>query len=312
MAIEDDVSAEHYFGGAWTEVKLDAISEYLQFYTSALKSSKFSLWYVDAFAGSGERTATVERGGIFDGSPLRWEHVQLDGSAKRALAIEPAFSAYIFIEQDTGRFASLTKLSTEHADREIVCKPAEANAALAEVFLSPPWSGQRQGNGPLRAVVFLDPYGMSVKWKTLEMLAKTAAVDVWYLFPLNAVVRQLAKKYEAIDAAKQAKLDEIFGCNDWRTALYETDVKRDLFDEISEKTTRAANQRQIETYAAQRLRTVFSYVSDPVPLLTDRGAQLFSLFCMSHGGPRAQALIQKGVNHVLKKYAPASRQRFAL
>ena len=34
----------HEFGGAWTELKLDAIDYYLRFYTKAL-SGKFCLWY---------------------------------------------------------------------------------------------------------------------------------------------------------------------------------------------------------------------------------------------------------------------------
>jgi three-Cys-motif partner protein len=77
--------AEHEFGGPWTEIKLDAISDYLGFYTAALKaqpnpSRPFELWYVDAFAGSGERTATIESGGLFEGTPVTRARVQLDGS----------------------------------------------------------------------------------------------------------------------------------------------------------------------------------------------------------------------------------------
>ena len=107
--------AEHKFGGAWTERKLQAISYYQQFYTAALRgkpgaSYRFDLWYIDAFAGSGERTETVETGGLFEGAPIDWTTVQLDGSAKRAMATQPPFKHLVFIEPDAKRFAALQAL----------------------------------------------------------------------------------------------------------------------------------------------------------------------------------------------------------
>ncbi|MDB5429911.1 MAG: hypothetical protein JWP35_1027 [Caulobacter sp.] len=298
-----DGSSDHEFGGHWTEVKLDAISEYLNFFTSALKNRAFRLWYVDAFAGTGARTAKRVTGGIFEGQPIGEEKVQLDGSAKRALAVSPPFHDFVFMEQHGGRFAALSKLKTANPTRNIVVTSGDGNEALRGLFSSPPWSHQKRGKGPQRAVVFLDPYAMSVRWNTLQLLAETGAVDVWYLFPLNAVVRQLAHDFSAVDQAKQASLDEIFGTADWRSELYATDVQPGLFEVEVSSTRRVASQKQIQTYAMKRLKTLFPYVSDPLPLLTPGGAQLFSLFCASaNESPAARALVAKGVSHVLKKY----------
>jgi three-Cys-motif partner protein len=144
---------------------------------------------------------------------------------------------------------------------------------------------------------------MAVRWETLKTLAETGAVDVWYLFPLNAVVRQLAHDYEAVTPEKQASLDEIFGTSNWRKELYETRPEISLFDEPSISTRRKVTQREIEGYFKGRLETIFPFVSQPLPLLTPRGAQLFSLFCASANASRlAQALVKKGVDHILKKY----------
>lgn len=300
--------AENEFGGPWTEIKLDAISDYLRFYTGALKSKPnpnrpFELWYVDAFAGSGERTVVREFGGIIDGGPITRARVQLDGSAKRALAIEPPFKHVVFIEQHQKRFAALKRLESQHGNRNIRCVDGDANAALQNLFGSPPWSIQQAGRGVHRAVVFLDPFDMAVKWNTLRSLAETGAVDVWYLFPLNAVVRQLAHDYQAVTPDKQASLDEIFGTPSWREELYETREETSLFDEPSISTRRKVTQRQIESYFRERLETLFPYVSNPLPLLTPRGAQLFSLFCTSaNASPPARALVAKGVAYILKKY----------
>ena len=61
---------------------------------------------------------------------------------------------------------------------------------------------------------------------------------------------------------------------------------------------------QIERYAQDRLKTIFRYVSDPLPLLNDRDSKIFSLFCLSNSSsPKALGLIRNGVTSVLKKFA---------
>lgn len=308
----------HKFGGPWTEVKLDAIAEYLAFYNAALQhrpnpERPFQRWYVDAFAGSGERVDSETRGGFFDGGgPTRTEPVTREGSARRALSVTPPFHHLVFIESDAGRYGSLCGLKAQHPKRDIRCIQGDANTELRRMFTSPPWSQQMGGKGGNRAVVFLDPYGMGVRWETLQLLAETGSVDVWYLFPLHAAVRQLARDYSAVDDSKRRSLNEVFGTEDWESELYSHESSRDLFDEPIDRKTRTATPRQIEAYAKSRLETLFVYVSDPLPLLTERGAQLFSLFCAT-GNPSnaATVLIQKGVVHVLNKYGPASRHKSA-
>src|SRR5216683_3510713 len=58
-----------------------------------------------------------------------------------------------------------------------------------------------------RAVVFLDPYGMQVEWSTIEALAATKAVDLWYLFPLGVGVLRLLTYRGDIEESCQARLD---------------------------------------------------------------------------------------------------------
>ena len=41
------------YGGQWTFEKLKILENYLDCYTTALKSQPFKLVYIDAFAGSG-------------------------------------------------------------------------------------------------------------------------------------------------------------------------------------------------------------------------------------------------------------------
>jgi len=115
-------SAEHPFGGAWTELKLRAIADYLAFYTKALQhrpaaDTPFQKWYIDAFAGTGERTEERTVGGLHEGQPTRRERFQLEGSARRALRVEPPFQRYVFIEANERRFRALENLRQEYAEK---------------------------------------------------------------------------------------------------------------------------------------------------------------------------------------------------
>lgn len=300
--------SKHAFGGPWTEIKLDAISEYLEFYQGALKNQGFETWYVDAFAGTGDRHAKVLTGGLFELQPIAEEEQILDGSARKALQIDPPFAHYWFAEMHKGRQRALAALRDEFP-HDIRVYPGDANTGLRELFSAPPWSG-----GPTswkqRAVVFLDPYGMSVGFDTLEMLAATKRVDVWYLFPRAAVIQQLAKDFRGVDDKKQASLARIFGCDDWVERFYKpSGVQVGLFDEPAVVTShRTVSGTEIAAFAKERFETIFAYVSSPLPLLVN-GSDFFELYCFSNNPP-AIPLIKKGVDHVLKKFTPQSRQRW--
>ena len=300
----------HRFGGVWTELKLDAVHYYLGFFTNVLKKMPFELWYIDAFAGSGSRIEMKEIGGLFDGTPIAETSEQLAGSVMRALSVDPPFGRHVFIEGNAARFRELEVLQKEHPGKLIQCRHGDANTELRAILSSPPWSSQAGGKGGLRAVVFLDPYGMNVAWTTLKLLAATRTIDVWYLFPLQAVTRQLSGELDRVDGHKQDRLDDIFGTPNWRDELYETKVTTDLFASEISTSRRNVSQAQIEGYSRQRLNDLFRYVSEPLPLIADGRGHLFSLFCLSNSSSdRAIKLIEKGVKATLRKFGPASRHR---
>lgn len=298
---------KHEFGGPWTEIKLDAISEYLDFYQNALKNSGFETWYVDAFAGTGERHAKVMKGGIFDDAPLEEVEEVLAGSVRRALQVSPPFTHYWFSEQRPTRVKALESLRAEHTS-EIIVRQGDANEQLRALFSSPPWVNHRD-SWKQRAVVFLDPYGMSVGFDTLKMLAETKRTDVWYLFPRKAVIQQLANKSSGIDDDKRASLTRIFGCEDWNERFYQAQpLQADLFGASSTaESIRMATGNEIAAFARERFGGIFKFVSDPIPLLIN-GRDFFELYCFSNNPP-AFNLIQRGVDHVVKKYTPASHRR---
>lgn len=300
---------EHRFGGSWTELKLNAVTDYLAFYTRALKSvpsptNPFETWYIDAFAGTGDRTVDSHASGLFAEQLGALDRVWLEGSARRAIGINPPFHHLVFIEKDPARFEALQSLKTEFPHRDIRCERGDANDGLRKIFTDRSWQ-QHGRKGLQRAVVFLDPYGMSVRWDTLRMLAETKRADVWYLFPLHAALRQLSRNHGALDNAKRAALNQIFGTLEWEQHFYEhRPAVSNLFDFADVAApSRNADHNKVERFAAERLRTIFSFVSDPIPILASRKLRQFSLFLLS-GNPneRAIALIKKGVAAQVKKY----------
>lgn len=313
MAASNDQG--HRFGGAWTEVKLDAISDYCQFFNKVLVGQPsadrpFQRWYFDGFAGSGTRRVELSTGGLLEGRLVEIETHDLAGSVLKALEVDPPFHKLAFIEGNLGRFRSLEAIREANPERGIVCYRGDANEKLKQIFSSSPWSDQSEGRGSCRGLCFLDPYGMNVDWATLKLLADTRSVDVWYLFPLEAVSRQLAGNLDRVDQHKQRRLDEVFGTATWRDDLYKVETTQDLFAETITTSTRQFDRGQIERYAQSRLRTIFAEVSEPLPLLRDSSRQLFSLFCLSNSvSPAAIGLIRKGVTWVLKKHGPGASHR---
>lgn len=301
-----DNKVAHRFGGVWTEIKLKALADYLQFYQGALRGQKFETWYIDAFAGTGDRHALVETGGMFEDKPLRIEERVLEGSARKALRIDPPFAHFWFAEQNKRRAAALDALRDEFPGRDIIVRTGEANAELEHLFTSQPWVGSDAWKQ--RAVVFLDPYGMSVDWNTLKLLAEAKRADVWYLFPRAAVVRQLAHDLAAVDADKRRRLSQIFGGDDWEEEFYRARPAQVslLFETPAMASSgRAATSEQIAAFARKKFRTLFGFVSEPLPL-TVKSQDQFELYCLSNNPP-AFSLIKKGVDFVLKKYGRASR-----
>lgn len=302
----------HRFGGAWTELKLDAVHYYLGFFTRVLKTQPFDLWYIDAFAGSGTRTVERETGGLLEAEPMGQTTEEIAGSVLRALEVDPPFSRHVFVEGNASRFRELDAIRLSRPEKRIECRQGDANSQLKDIFQSEPWISQPAGRGKLRAVVFLDPYGMNVEWETLRLLASTRAVDVWYLFPMLAVTRQLAKNISRVDENKSARLDTIFGTTGWREELYDTQVNNDLFAQSITTSVRKVTLPQIEAYSQKRLETLFRYVSEPLPLIAEGRGQQFSLFCLSNSASDAAIdLIKKGVRATLKKHGGSASRRMS-
>jgi three-Cys-motif partner protein len=283
---------DHEFGGQHTELKLAIIEGYLNAYSTALRPHFKYLWYVDAFAGTGHRTVRTERrGASLVELPIEEIVEQRRGSAQIAIDAQPPFDFIVFIEKNKNYASALHDLAAKHLQRKISVAEDDANSSLKALVKNNSWRDKR-------AVVFLDPYGMEVEWSTLEALAGTEAIDVWFLFPLAGLYRQATRNLTDIDEHKRAALNRMFGSDSWKTELY-PEGEPDMFGILPER-RRELDPRGLEQYVQRRLGGIFGSVLRPLALPINRDPQMFSLFlCISNRSYDAIGLATRIGSHLL-------------
>lgn len=286
---------EHRFGdNAWTEEKLEIINKYINFYTIALDQQKWNLIYIDAFAGTGSREYDDDEGNT-QSSP---------GSALRALSIKRPFDFYHFIEKDPAKAQELRRKLTAQAPHRGQVWEGDANAILPAII-----STLRKDRH--RGVVFLDPFAMAVEWKTLEAIAATKILDLWFLVPFGAIQRTLPYSGE-IPSGWEARLTKIFGENPI-PHLFKPDPQPCLFDGIEdleelgipqERKIRKGGSRTIARYILDRIGKPFAWVSrDVLVLRNSKKSPIFLLvYAISNPSEPAISLAKRGVGSILKKH----------
>ncbi|NLW09134.1 MAG: three-Cys-motif partner protein TcmP [Firmicutes bacterium] len=288
-----------YFGGDWTAEKLERVKKYLQAYVRIMNKQNFRFLYIDAFAGTGyvelkdkqeDQIASLLLD-LAEAEPQRF----IQGSAQIALQIEPSFHKYVLIEKSSRRCSELEKLKNNypHLAKRIVIINREANEVIREICKRINWRGTR-------AVMFLDPYGMQVRWDTIEAIARTKAIDLWLLFPLGVAVNRMLKNDGNINESWAEKLDTLFGTRDWYGEFYELTDKPSLFGNIS-IIEKVATIQDIGNYFIKRLKTVFAGVAEnPLPLYNSKNNPLF-LLCFAAGNPKGAPIAIRIAQDILRK-----------
>jgi three-Cys-motif partner protein len=205
------------------------------------------------------------------------------------LACGEGFHKYVFIEKNAERCSDLRTLKEDFpqiADR-IEVHQADANEEIRRIC--------KQDWRQDRAVLFLDPYGTQVPWKTIEIIAGTRAIDLWVLFPIGAVVRMLPRDGEVPDSWRLV-LDDLLGRRDWQNEFYRR-TSPPLFPEVG--LVERVSVEVIREYFLRRLATRFAGVaSRPAELRNSKNSLLY-LFCFAVGNERGAPNALKIANYIL-------------
>ena len=286
-------NANPKFGGDWTLDKLDILKRYLDAYTTALKNKPsqdrpFTLVYIDAFAGTGEIDYSLDDPvSQVDGQSL------VMGSAARALEVsDRCFDHLLFVESDSDRCEQLQLLKSKHPSRSVRIVAADANDHLGSLR-------QDEYGASWRGVLFLDPFGTQVDWRTIEHIARLERLDTWLLFPVGAVGRMLPRFRDPSEVSSSwtDALTRVFGDESWRR-LYSESSQTNLFGSSEQQRERGV-EGLLRIYKG-RLRTVFGsrLLRDSRRLTNSKNSPLFEfIFCAGH--PRGRHVAKRIAAHLV-------------
>lgn len=261
------------FGGDWTAQKIQILEKYTKAYLTIMKDRQYwKLVYFDGFAGAGEILMGNE-----DAS------YSISGAAKRILSIENHrnFDIYYFVELDSRKADNLKNELSRYPQKKYVVSD-DCNRKLSGLanFLAT----KQKENDVHKALVFLDPFGMSLKWSSIESL-KGLGVDIWILVPTGVGANRLLTLNGQIPDAWYSKLETFFGIERSliKNTFYESNSTTNLFGDIEKKDVKNNNsvKKIIELYTS-RLKEVFEHVSTPYEMRNSTNSVMYHFVLASN------------------------------
>lgn len=235
------------FGGNWTEAKMEIIVSYTKAYLTIMNKQAWAkTLYFDGFAGSG--LIEIEEDEVEKGTALRILEIT-----------DPKpFDLYYFVEKKEKHKIELeNNIQANYFGKNAHVVKADCNDKLKDMadFLA------KIKN--YRALAFIDPYGMTVKWPSIEIL-KGLGVDLWILVPTGVGANRLLKRNGDISESWITKLEQFLGLDKVEifTQFYKQQTVNTLFGEESIIEKERNSIKKIGDIYSKRLNEVFAYVSE--------------------------------------------------
>jgi len=249
------------FGGNWTEEKMEIIVKYASAYLKIMnKQDWVRTIYFDGFAGSG----FIET----DGSePMK------KGTALRILDLSDPkpFDIYYFVELDEEHATELnSNLSSHPLRKKIYIQQEDCNRKLVNL------AEYLKKYKNYRALVYIDPYGMSISWSSIESL-KGLGVDLWILVPTGMGVNRMLVNDGKISDSWVQKLENFLGYSreEIMQHFYRSTTRQTLFgEETNIQKEKDAALLAGELYS-RKLKQVFSEVSKPYVMRNSQNSIMY-------------------------------------
>ena len=254
MVVEYDII------GFWSEIKHSIIKEYASAYSSIVANKGFHHVYIDAFAGPGEQIS---------------EHTRqlVAGSPKIALATNPPFREYYFIDLDKDKVEELNKLSRNRPDVHVL--PGDCNQLLlTEVFPNVKWPDYRRG------LCILDPYGLDLSWEVIRVAGQMKSIDMFLNFPIQDINRNVLRRDRTlVYPGSIDRMNNFWGDNSWEKDAFSAVGNMFGYEtKVDNKTFANAFKRRLEKVAG------FKHVPNPLPMKNSMNSTIYYLFFTSQHG----------------------------
>jgi three-Cys-motif partner protein len=132
-----------------------------------------------------------------------------------------------------------------------------------------------RGKG-FKVLGFIDPKGMQLEWKSLEVL-RGLPIDLWILNPTSRANRLLVRKKE-IDPTWLNRLRLFLGLDEESILKHFYSKRPTLFGDDDLIKENDPINRMHELYASRIAGNIFKYVSNPKILKNNSGSPLFHFF----------------------------------
>jgi three-Cys-motif partner protein len=243
--------------GIWSEIKLEIIKKYASAYTSIMKNQAWCKGYVyiDAFAGAGTHISK-RTGELIPGSPLN------------ALEVKPPFTEYHYIDLDEERADVFNQIAQKNPS--VHSYHGDCNKILLkEVFPTLTYALYK------RALCFLDPYGLHLKWETIKEAAELKTIDLFINFPIMDINRNvLFEDITKADPEDIERMNAFWGDKSWKQLLYRD--QKTLFGATHQ--IRIADYQALAKEFCKRLNEIgFKDVPEPILMRNKVGGPLYYL-----------------------------------
>jgi len=270
--------------GDWSIEKLDILKAYAEQYSLVLQSQrKFRVGYIDGFAGAGEHVQKAT-GEIVPGSPLN------------ALRVKHRFDEYHFVDLDQERVIRLRQLSVQ--EENVHVHQGDCSKVLLEEVLP-----RFRWENFARALCFLDPYGMHLRWEVLEQAGSMGSIEVFLNFPIADINRNAKRaNFSDIEAEHRGRMTAFGGDESWHSAMFTPSKQSSFFDVLAADATPEVDNSGNDGLACafqERLKKVggFKYVPKPVPMRNSKNAIVYYLFFAGNNEAG-----YKIASHIFKQY----------
>ena len=273
------------FGGDWTQQKIEIVVDYARAYLVIMNSyPQFKCLYIDGFAGSGD---------INKDHKIDLESIK--GAAIRILEIDnpKSFDIYYFVELDESNKKDLENMINESFSEKmtyVVCDDCNNKLISMADYL--------RKNNSVRTLAFIDPFGMALKWSSVEIL-KGLGIDLWILVPTGIGMNRLLKRNGDISEAWLQKLEVSLGLTreEIKKHFYKSNTVNTLFgEETKMQKEKNAIDKAGELYK-KKLNEVFKFVSQPLQLKNSIGSIMYHFMMATNN-----AAAFKIANDVIKKH----------